>query len=444
MASDFFGLSLNHKHQSLTEREAFSFSAERIAGLLQRLKDMMEVQDLLMVGTCNRTEFYFSGDKDEVFNLLKLVGFEAGITDASLLGQLFQVVEREEAVQHLFRVSLGLESQVVGDMQIINQVKRAYQQSADLHLAGPFLHRLMHTIFYANKRVVQETSFRDGAASVSYAAVELAETLTAHLERPRVLILGLGEIGKDVAENLKDRVHGEVKVCNRTYEKAVALANLLGFEAAPFDQLDAALEWADIIISSVAAEEPIITRDRLLNLNLLSHTSFIDLSMPRSVSPDVEEISGCLVYNIEDLQSNTNEVLAKRLGEIPKVESIMNESIDEFLEWSKETVVSPTIQKIKAALEGIRLEEVGKAMKGLTKDESELVDRVTKSMMQRIMKLHVLPLKAACKRGNPEDLVEVLNELFNVEQANIPNPHMEQHGEHGRDSAGGHPAHIPR
>src|SRR5690606_6661167 len=153
-----------------------------------------------------------------------------------------QFSEGDAAVQHLFHVATGLQSQVVGDMQIPNQIKHAYQWSADLNMAGPFLHRLLHTIFFANKRVAQETFFRDGAASVSYAAVELLEGL---MPNPKILVVGLGEIGTDVCRNLSQNTNAEVTLVNRTRSKAEALGAELGFRVADFADIESEISNAD-------------------------------------------------------------------------------------------------------------------------------------------------------------------------------------------------------
>ena len=301
-------------------------------------------------------------------------------------------------------------------MQISNQVKHAYQWAADLGLAGPFLHRLMHTIFFTSKRVVQETHFRDGAASASYAAVELVEELTADLSQPKVLVVGLGEIGTDVCKNLADGKFSDVTLMNRTAEKAQKLVQSHRVKVADFANLPQEIQRADVIISSVAKAKPLITKDMVESMNLLSYKYFIDLAVPRSVEVSVEEIPGAVVYNIDHIRNRATAALQKRVAAIPQVERIVTETLEEFHDWSKEMSVSPTIHKLKNALEQIRQEEIARHLKGLTDEELERMDRVTKSIMQKIIKLPVLQLKAACKRGEAETLIDVLNDLFDLEK----------------------------
>ena len=197
MQKTFRAISLSHKSAPVEIREVIALDEGSIHSLLLKLKDFFSITDTLILSTCNRTEVYYSHEIDLNEEIIKLIGLEKGLTNVVDYMEYFKIHnEDRDAIEHLFRVSMGLEAQVVGDMQISNQVKRAYQASADLDMAGPFLHRLMHMIFFTSKRLVQETAFRDGAASVSYAAVELIEELTSNTYQPRVLLIGVGEIGR--------------------------------------------------------------------------------------------------------------------------------------------------------------------------------------------------------------------------------------------------------
>lgn len=274
----------------------------------------------------------------------------------------------------------------------------------------------MHTIFFTNKRVAQETSFRDGAASVSYAAVELIDELVGHHLNPNVLVVGLGEIGTDVCLNLADRKLTNITLCNRTLAKTETLAKQHNFRVADFANLTDEITRADVIITSVSRDEPLITPALLNSLRVLTYKYFIDLSVPRSVDASVEQIPGVLVYNIDHIRNRADEALNRRLASIPQVEAIIDQAVAEFSDWSKEMIVSPTINKLKNALEQIRRDEIARHMKHLSPDESEKVDKITRGIMQKIIKLPVLQLKAACKRGEAETLIDVLNDLFNLEE----------------------------
>lgn len=414
MTQNFKALVLTYKTAPVALREQVSLTETGAKKLLNFIRDYVAATDVLVVSTCNRTEIYYLAEKDLSSDILKglslIKNLDAGFE------KHFATYAGQAAVQHLFEVAMGLDAQVVGDFQISGQVKNAYQWSADENMAGPFLHRLLHTIFFANKRVVQETSFRDGAASISYAAKELAEDLTTSVREPKVLVVGVGEIGQDVCLNLQHSRIKNVMILNRTVEKAEKLALRCGFNFGGIDQLEEELTKADVIISSVSGQEPLITTAMMREVKILSHKFLIDLSIPRSIEPSIEEIPGTIVYNLDDIQEKTNEAVEKRRASIPKVQSIILEAMMEFEDWSKEMVVSPTIQKLKNTLEQIRKEELARFLKNAKPEEAEKLEEMSRSLMQKILKYPVLQLKAACKRGDAESLSEVLHELFNLER----------------------------
>lgn len=426
MHQTFQALTLSYKTASVEVREQVALSSQEAHALLEGLRDSAEAQDWLVLSTCNRTEIYYAAAEDLsgliITRLATIKGYDL-VNDnrfGAPLRSFFRFIDNhEEAVRHLFEVSIGLESQVIGDIQLINQVKQAYQLSADLNVAGPFLHRLLHTIFFANKRVTTETPFRSGAASVAYAAAELVETLASQWRDPHVLILGLGEMGRDVASNLRNANLGTVTVCNRTLEKAEDIAEQYQFSVRPFAEYQEAIKEAQIIVSSVAVSEPLIKASDLVGLEPTAVRCFIDLSMPRSIDPACDNTPGVVLYDIDQIQSKASEALAARMACIPQVKNIVEEALSEFGNWSQEMVVSPTIQKLKTALETIRQEEMSRHLKNLSDSEAALIDKVTKGMMQKIIKLPVLHLKAACRRGEAETLIDVLNDLFDLEHVSV-------------------------
>lgn len=418
--NNFKAISLSHKDAPVEVRELVSLNETEVKNLLSKIKEYFTLTESQIVSTCNRTEIYYSSDKDLSQEIIKLIAIEKGLNlSEKEISYFSSITNHDEAIKQLFRVSMGLESQVIGDIQISNQVKNAYQWTADTEMAGPFLHRLMHSIFYTNKRVVQETSYRDGAASISYAAVEMVEDLVANIKNPRILIIGLGEIGADVCRNFENTKIDNIKIANRTHQKAIELANECGYQAIDFDNLKDHCQDADVIISSIGAKEPFFDLQKMKDLHILSHKFFIDLSVPRSVDKSIEKIPGVLVYNIDDLQSKANKALEKRVKSIPKVETIISEAITDFNDWAQEMEVSPVINKFKNALEDIRQNELSRYVKKLDEEKMKLVDDITKSLMQKVIKLPVLQLKAACKRGDAENLVDMLNNLFDLEKEEV-------------------------
>jgi glutamyl-tRNA reductase len=410
----------SYKNAPAEIREKFALSDNQAKMLMFKLKDMGLVSEALVVSTCNRTELYYVAENegDISSSLVKLLMIEKGISDIESQIKYFDSIqEHHSAVNRLFNISAGLESQVLGDLQITGQVKHAYQLAADANMAGPFLHRLMHTIFFTNKRIVQETSFRDGAASVSYAAVEQVETVTEHIGEPNILVLGTGKIGADVCRTLVDKKFNNLTILNRTVSKATELAEELGANWGGLENLKAAIAQADVIIGSVSGEHPLVTKAFIKEIGIQSHKYFIDLSIPRSIEAEVEEIPGAILYNVDHIQNKTSEALEMRRNAIPRVQCLIAQSVMEFQDWTREMTFSPTVQKLKNSLEQIRQEELARHLKQLTEKEAELLDTVTKNIMQKIIKFPVLQLKAACKRGEAETLIDVLNDLFDFEKS---------------------------
>lgn len=421
MQNLFKAVVLTHKKAPLEIRELISLNDEACTSLLKLMQDYTSASDVLVLSTCNRTEVYYSAEEDLSSDIIKLIGVQRNILDIEAYKEYFTILnDPQEAVKHLFNVSIGLEAQVVGDMQITNQVKRAYQLTANEEMAGPFLHRLMHTIFFTNKKVVQQTPFRDGAASVSYAATELIGDLTSDIIDPSILVIGLGEIGADVCRNLQNTDIKRISITNRTQSKADELAAECEFQTVPFEQVYEAIAEADLVICSVAADKPFITKELIARQQVLSHKFLLDLSVPRSIEAAVEDIPGVLLYNVDEIESKASAALETRKAAIPQVRTIIEESIAEFNDWARDMMVSPTIQKFKNALEQIRQEELTRYLKNLNEQEVKVLDKVTRSMMQKIIKLPALQLKAACKRGEAESLIDMLNDLFNLENQTTP------------------------
>lgn len=383
---------------------------------MHTIKDMTSVEEVLILSTCNRTEVYYISEKEWSKEIITLICLEKGLVDIRKYYLFFDIInDYTRALGHVFNVSMGLSSQVIGDNQIITQIKQAYQWSADISMAGPYLHRLLHTIFFTNKKVVQTTAFRDGAASISYASTELAESLCSGLVQPKVLIIGLGEMGADVLKNVSKTFFSKITLANRTLSKAKDLAELYHVDFIAMEDIWTAIEEADVIIGSICKPDAFITKNEVQKLTIHSYKYFIDISVPRCVEEAVDDVPGAMVYNIDHIRNRTTETLEKRMGSIPLVKEIISESIMEFNDWSNEISVSLVINKFKDALESIRTSELARHLKNLNKEESDKIELITKGIMQKILKLPVLNLKAACKRGDAESLISVLNELFDLE-----------------------------
>lgn len=414
MRSNFKVISLSFKNAPVEIREMIALDDILIANLLNDFREILGLDESLIISTCNRTEVYYNAENDLSREIITLMASKKGVNNIEDFISFFRIVNNSyEASTYLFRVSLGLEAQVIGDLQIINQVKKAYQIAADNNTAGPFLHRILHTVFFANKKVFQETGFRDGAASVSYATAELTRTLAESFVDTKVLIVGLGEIGEDLAKHLSDEQFS-VSITNRTDSKATALANDLGLKQLAFTGMKSQLATYDIVISSIPVQDFIGPND--FSNDNAGIKFLIDLSIPRSIDPAVASIKGVSLYNIDEIQEKTSQAVEKRKAAIPHVEAIIEGAMQDVRAWSREMEVSPTIQKLKNTLEDIRQEELKKHLKNSTVEMEFFADKLSKSITQKIMKLPVLQLKAACQRGEADKLIDVLNDLFNLDQ----------------------------
>ncbi|NEM97573.1 glutamyl-tRNA reductase [Pontibacter burrus] len=420
MQNNFKALTLSYKHAPINVREAVALNEIGCRNLLDKIREFTDAQDVLVLSTCNRTEVYYISEKELDQAIIKLIAMERGFISTKKITPYFKhITDPELAVQHLFYVGLGLESQVVGDMQILNQVKKAYQWSAEANMAGPFLHRLLHTIFATNKQVFNETSFFDGAASVSYATVELVEELIADLVNPRVLMIGVGEIGANVCDNFQKSTINNVVIANRTHHKAQALAEKTNATAVYWENVWEEIAQADVVISSVPGDCFFISKEVIAQQGVTTPKFFLDLSMPRSIDSTLEEIAGVKVYNVDTIKNRASEALEMRMAAIPQVQQIISAAMVEFSTWTREMAMSPALQQFKSKLEEIRQQELNRYMKNLGEAEREVVEKLTQNILNKIVKLPALELKAACMRGESEALVEGLAALFSLEKDKV-------------------------
>ncbi|MEL6134383.1 MAG: glutamyl-tRNA reductase [Bacteroidota bacterium] len=416
MQVPFQAVRLTHHRAPVDIRELIYLPSDTCINILHKLREILGVQEALVFSTCNRTEVYYQHQDDISEQVIKLLCIENGIEHPERYFPYFEIIQDEkEAARTLFSVSMGLSSTVLGDLQISNQIKKAYIQSNDAGMAQAYLHRLLHTIFHTNKRVHQETSFRDGAASVSYAASELAADLSQHMQAPKALVIGLGEMGQDVAKSLDPEFFAQIDICNRTQSKAEKLARQIQAGVLPLELLPQQMADYDVILSAVSVDEPLI-RSEFFTYERVAPQYIIDLCVPRSVAKEVEHVPFVVHYGVDDIQSITERTLDRRKAAIPHVQKIIEEELVEFFAWRQQLSFSSTIQQLKSALEEIRKEELARFLRKANPQEAELLEEATRSMVQKIVKLPVLQLKEACKRGQEEEMIGIINDIFNLEK----------------------------
>jgi len=413
---NFRCLYISYKNAPLSERSMFYLNESETHLFSNKVADILSIQEMFIVATCNRFELYYVHEEDVNISLIGLLKSFKGISqDSKKLMEKFTYYIGRDACTHLFRVSLGLESQILGDLQIITQIKKAYQISCDANVAGIFLHRLLHAIFYTNKQVVQSTSFKEGTASTSYACYSLANQLSKTFIDPQILVVGAGSIGKDVCLHLSQNGFKNVTILNRTIEKAESLAKECNFSYGKLEELTSKIESCQIIISTVEHNTAIITKDMVDRMDI-GLKFFIDLSVPNSIESTIEQLSGVEVFNIDDLQQDIEEVQEKRKNAIPVIEGMISDALHDFCQWTEEISVNPVIKQLKSSLNEIRMTEIAKFTPNISLKEKDLVEAITENMIQKIIKFPVMELKSACKRGEEEQLSEMIQNLFKLEK----------------------------
>jgi glutamyl-tRNA reductase len=310
---------------------------------------------------------------------------------------------------------------VVGEPQILGQVKESYRRATRSNSTGPIINRLMHRAFFTAKRVRHETGVGRAAVSIAYVAVELAKKILGELAGKRVLLLGAGEMAELAARHLMRQVDQPVLVINRTYETACRLAGALCGHACPMDRLDEGLIESDVVITSTGSCQPLIRKDQIalvMRKRRYRPMFLIDIAIPRDVAPDVNENDGVYVYNIDDLQSVVDENMGERHQEASRAESIVTEEVAKFMHWLRSLDAAPTIVALKDKLEEIRaaeLERVNGKLARLGPEERETVESITRGIINKIAHDPITFLKASGSRSKGKVYLDVTQRLFKLD-----------------------------
>ena len=390
----FHAVGLNHERASVEQADAFALSADAQTALYDDLI-LSDQGEVVVLSTCNRTEAYLYGSDADVQRVVK--GLERAVDTSWPSGSTFRYRD-EAAVRHVLQVTAGLRSMVLGDSQILAQVKEAYQRAVDANQVHSLLHRLMHTAFRAAKRVSTETTLLEGAASVSTAAVEMARR---HLRRWRpalslsdahVLLVGAGKMGRLALKAMPCESPARLQVVNRSPDRARSVAETHDAEVVDWADRHAAVTEADLVIVATGAPEPILTVEALPDAPS-SSTLLVDIARPRNVEPTVASLSGYAVRDLDDLNEWTEEVQARREAAVPAAEDICDELLSDFVTWVfHQQALQPAIQAIRETFDAIREQEVERHAHRTDMDRAE-VDQLTKSIMQKLLAVPIVRLK---------------------------------------------------
>jgi glutamyl-tRNA reductase len=413
---------ISHKTAPVELRERIDFHARGLDVALRDLAPRLPVGEAVVLSTCNRAELYVASDQIDRTRteLVNFVGDFHGVDRAALVPHVYELFDLD-AVRHLFRVAAGLDSLVVGEPQILGQVKEAYTVATDVHAVGPVLNRLFHSSFGVGKRVRSETALGSGAVSVSFAAVALARKIFGDLTGRSVVVAGAGEMGKLTAMHMKSQGVHHVTIVSRTMGHAARTAEAIGGAlAAPWDDLDAALGAADIVISATGAAAPILTKGRIEAIMRPRRNRplfMIDIALPRDVEPAAGEIEQVFLYNIDDLQAVVAENVARRSSEIVRAEAIVAEEVDKFGGWMRSRGAIPTVVALRQRFENIRraeLERLDYKLSPLPPEARSRVDEVTRLIVEKLLLTPTEQLKSLGDPSTVGTYSEALTRLFGL------------------------------
>ncbi|MGA7827111.1 MAG: glutamyl-tRNA reductase [Geobacteraceae bacterium] len=410
---------LSHHSAPIELREKLAFDANSINEPLRALVSLPDIAEGLIVSTCNRVEVY-AVTRDIAAGIAQVKRFLADYHDLS-----FDVVEPhlygyhgEHAIRHVFRVASSLDSLVVGESQILGQIKTAYGYAAEYKSSGLILNRFLHKAFSVAKRIRTETGIASSAVSVAFAAVELAKKIFGTLSDKTVLLIGAGEMGELAAKHFVSGGVRDVLVANRTFERGERLAEEFGGRAVRFDDLFDHLHKADIVLTSTGASHYILEPKKVgevLRRRKLRPMFFIDIAVPRDIDPDVNSLENVYLYNTDDLQGVVENNLEQRRREAEKAEQIVAGEIGQFLAWLSSLEVVPTIVALRSHFDGIRRAELAKTLSGwkdLSPEQEKRLEALTSAIINKLLHVPTNVLKQT-GQGNRTDLyLDALRNLF--------------------------------
>jgi glutamyl-tRNA reductase len=415
-----FAVGLSHRTAPVELRECVDFSRDGVDAALRAIAGKGAAREVVVVSTCNRAEIYAAGDTDTTAEAMAgFFGEYHGFAQDRMARHLY-VRRGPDAARHLFRVAAGLDSLVVGEPQILGQVKTAYATASELKLTGALTNRLFHSAFTVGKRVRSETGLGEGAVSVSYAAIALARKIFGSLKGRNVLILGAGEMAKLTGIHLQAQDVQQITIASRTLETAERLAAQLGGRAAPWSQLDDALGSADIVVTATAATEPVLTRARIelvMRPRRGRPLFLIDIALPRDVDASVGDLDQVFLYNIDDLQTIVQENLTRRAAELAQAEAIVEEEVGRFSAWMHSREIIPTVIALRQRFESIRQAELARLepkLAGLPPEARARLEEITHLIVEKLLLTPTEQLKSVSDETMVIAYSDALNRLFSL------------------------------
>ncbi len=417
---------MNHRSAPVEVREKVAFAPCAGRNFLRRLKDDGVAAEAVLISTCNRTELYaVVEDEGARGRLLDAIAGERAV-NREVLEQGTYWFTDAAAVGHLYRVASSLDSMVVGESQILGQVRDAYRVATEEQATGQLLNRLFHTSLRVGKLVRSETGIGDSSLSVPHVAVKLAEEVFGSLSGRRALVLGAGEMSELVIKHLRSRGVREVRIANRTAERARLLADRVGGRAVGFDALASELAEVDVVVSSTGAGDWVVDHDTVAGVLARRGTPlfFMDIAVPRDVDPAVQNLDGAYVYDIDDLRSVVDHNTEGREEAARQGEALIGPAVFEYMGWLSSRHVVPLIQELRDGAEEIRRHETSRTLKrlDLSPEEAAAVERMSHSLVNKMLHGPISELKALAEAGAPLESAEVRRHLLGIRGMKVELP----------------------
>jgi len=404
----FFSIGISHWKTPIDVREKFNFSERAIDAILEEAKTL-GVESLFVVSTCNRAQFF--AHTHNAFILKELYVKHSKASEKEFEKYHFQL-SGDDAVLHLFELCCGLDSLMLGDLQIVSQIKDAVKYASNKEMLDGYTHRLMQFVMQAYKDVRTDTAINEGPASVAHGAVLFIKQRYKSLKDKKIVLFGTGEIGETTAKNLLKHAHKEMVLINRTRSKAEAIANSLGLRVANIEDLEKELTNTDILIVATGAMEPTVYTKHFKGVE--NNMLLLDLSVPRNIEPGIEKLNGIELIDMDQLNNIQDETLAMRRKNIPKARTIINLHKNEFYDWVLMRDLSPVIQALHEKLHRYRTDELEHQKFRLSHEEIKKADKLTTSVVNKIANQATEYIKS--KYRHSEEVVKIMEEMFKLKQ----------------------------
>lgn len=413
---------MNHKTASVDIRECIAFTADETDQALVILRDHPSVGESVLFSTCNRIELLMAVDSQEVgiaaakhffsqFKKVPLSQFENSLYQYS----------GDEAVRHTFQVASSLDSMVVGEPQILGQMKEAYRKATMEKTSGVILNKLLHRTFFVAKKVRTETGIGDHAVSISYAAIELGKKIFGDLEGKKILLIGAGEMAELAVEHLLRNRAGLITVANRTFARGLELAERFSGKAIRFEEIIDAVKEVDIVISSTGSTEYVLKKNQIkeaMKARRNRRLFFIDIAVPRDIDPAINRINNAYVYDIDDLKGIVDENMEDRNREAVKAQRIIDEAVIGYRRWYDTLEVVPTIVSLRGKVEAIARQELNRtlsALDHLSENDKKAIQRMTGALVNKILHEPTAFLKNNGCYGNKSEYLDLTRRLFKLD-----------------------------